>query len=71
MSPFSHSQAEPLLAFKKPLEPLAPVSPKPEKELLLMTPVSNVPDVTRNIMALRPCHGLSGITAFLPSINAL
>jgi hypothetical protein len=51
-----HTQAEPLLGFEKPLEPSAPVSVKPEKELLLMTPVSNVPDITRYVMLASPRH---------------
>jgi hypothetical protein len=52
---FEHTQAEPLLAFEKLLEPSTPVSAKPEKELLLMTPVSNVPDVLEyNAASLLP-----------------
>jgi hypothetical protein len=51
-----HPHAEALLGFEKPLEPSAPVSAKPEKELLLMTPVSNVPDVTRYVMSACPRH---------------
>jgi len=43
-------QAEPLLGFENPLEPSAPVSAKPEKALLLMTPMSNVPDIARYVM---------------------
>jgi len=56
MSPFSHTQAVTLLAFGKPLEPSVHLSAKPEKELLFMTPVSNVPDIARYVMSIRPRH---------------
>jgi hypothetical protein len=51
-----HTQPEPLLGFEKPLEPSVPVFAKPEKELLLMTPVSNVPDIARYVMSACPGH---------------
>jgi hypothetical protein len=38
-----HTQAEPLLGFEKPLETSPPVPAKREKELLFVTPVSDLP----------------------------
>ena len=53
-----NTQPETLLGFEKPLEPSAPISAKPKKELLLMTPVSNVPDIARYVMSISPRHFL-------------
>jgi len=54
-----HTKAEPLLAFEKLLEPSAHVSAKPEKELLLMAALSNVPDEARYVMSACPRHKTS------------
>jgi len=41
---------------QKPHEPPLPVSSKLQKEFLLMTPMSNVPDIARYVMPACPRH---------------
>jgi hypothetical protein len=40
-------------------------------EFSLVALMGDMPDVAENIMALRSCHRLSPVIAFLPSKNAL
>jgi len=51
-----HAQAVTLLRLKKPLEPPTPVSGKLEKELLLVTPMGNMPDVAGYVMSVCSRH---------------
>jgi glutaredoxin-related protein len=51
-----HAQAEALLGFEKPLEITTPVSAKLQQKFFLVAPVGNVPNVTWDVMPIRPWH---------------
>ena len=51
-----HAQAEALLGFEKPLEITTPVSAKLQQKSFLVAPVGNVPNVTWDVMPIRPWH---------------
>ena len=50
------TRPEPLLPLEKPLQPPSPISGKPQKELLLMASMGNVPHAARNVMPIRSGH---------------
>jgi len=51
-----HAQTEALLGFEKPLEITTPISAKLEQKFFLVAPVCNVPNVTWDVMPIRPWH---------------
>ena len=50
------TRAETLLPLEKPLQPPSPVSGKPQKELLLMASMGDVPHAARNVMSVSSGH---------------
>jgi hypothetical protein len=47
-----------LFCLKQPMPPPLPISPEPEQKLLFMAAMSNMPDLSWNIISIRPWHFL-------------
>jgi hypothetical protein len=61
-----NQQALRTLCTNVPLLVHSPIFCKSEKEVSLMAPVSNVPDLSSNVMPLRSCHLESYVALFTP-----
>jgi len=53
-----HAETVALFCFKYPLEIAAAIPGEFQEEFLLMTPMSNVPDMPWDIISVRPWHSI-------------
>ena len=55
----------------KPLKQSSPVLRKLQEKFPLMTSVGDMPDVSRNIVSFRSCHGFLSIILFLTAKTSI